>query len=284
MASHICRVSAVASLASLACSARSRAARPVVHQTRAPFATRASASPEPAPDSETMSNDFGTFNKAASSSAAERNKVPIAEAFAPRLRACAPTGGVVVELACGTGQHCAHLSGELPDFSFLPTDLDDSAFDAVRHHANAPNVRAPLVIDACDEAWSERVKRALPETFGVSEGTAFAGNATDAGVAAVLVVNMTHIAPWRATLGALAGAAAVVRSGGLLFVYGPFKRDGAHTSEGNATFDASLRDRNAEWGYRDIEAVIAEAERAGFGGAEIVSMPANNFAIAATRR
>ena len=275
MASHICRVSAVASLASLACSARSRAARPVVHRARAPFATRASASPEPAPDSETMSNDFGTFNKAASSSAAERNKVPIAEAFAPRLRACAPTGGVVVELACGTGQHCAHLSRELPDFVFVPTDLDDTAFDAVRHHVGtSPNVRAPIVVDACDAQWSERVK-------GVIETDTFDG---DKSVAAVLVVNMTHIAPWSATLGALAGAANVARRGGLLFVYGPFKRDGAHTSEGNAVFDESLRRQNDEWGYRDIEAVIAEAEKVGFERAEIVPMPANNFALAMTRR
>ena len=274
MASHICRVSAVASLASLACSARSRAARPVVHQTRAPFATRASASPEPAPDSETMSNDFGTFNKAASSSAAERNKVPIAEAFAPRLRACAPTGGVVVELACGTGQHCAHLSRELPDFVFVPTDLDDTAFDAVRHHVGtSPNVRAPIVVDACDAQWSERVKRVI-------ETDTFDG---DKSVAAVLVVNMTHIAPWSATLGALAGAANVARRGGLLFVYGPFKRDGKHTSEGNAVFDESLRRQNDEWGYRDIEAVIAEAEKVGFERAEIVQMPANNFALAMTR-
>ena len=221
-----------------------------------------------------MSNDFGTFNKAASSSAAERNKVPIAEAFAPRLRACAPTGGVVVELACGTGQHCAHLSRELPDFSFMPTDLDDTAFDAVRHHADAPNVRAPIVVDACDAQWSERVRRAL-------ETDTFDG---DKSVAAVLVVNMTHFAPWRATLGALAGAAAVARRGALLFVYGPFKRDGAHTSEGNTTFDESLRRQNDEWGYRDIEAVIAEAEKVGFENAEIVPMPANNFALAMTRR
>ena len=275
MASHICRVSAVASLASLACSARSRAARPVVHRARAPFATRASASPEPAPDSETMSNDFGTFNKAASSSAAERNKVPIAEAFAPRLRACAPTGGVVVELACGTGQHCAHLSRELPDFVFVPTDLDDTAFDAVRHHVGtSPNVRAPIVVDACDAQWSERVKRVI-------ETDTFDG---DKSVAAVLVVNMTHIAPWSATLGALAGAALIARRGGLLFVYGPFKRDGEHTSEGNAVFDESLRRQNDEWGYRDIEAVIAEAEKVGFERAEIVQMPANNFALAMTRR
>ena len=273
MASLLCRVSAAASLARV-CSARSRAARPGVLRARAPFATRASASPEPAPDADTMSNDFGTFNKAASSSAAERNKVPIAEAFAPRLRACAPTGGVVVELACGTGQHCAHLSRELPDFVFVPTDLDDTAFDAVRHHVGtSPNVRAPIVVDACDAQWSERVKRVI-------ETDTFDG---DKSVAAVLVVNMTHIAPWSATLGALAGAALIARRGGLLFVYGPFKRDGKHTSEGNAVFDESLRRQNDEWGYRDIEAVIAEAEKVGFERAEIVPMPANNFALAMTR-
>jgi SAM-dependent methyltransferase len=223
-----------------------------------------------------MSNDFGTFNKAASSSAAERNKVPIAEAFAPRLRACAPTGGVVVELACGTGQHCAHLSRELPDFVFVPTDLDDTAFDAVRHHVGtSPNVRAPIVVDACDAQWSERVKGVIESDKSVDG---------DKSVAAVLVVNMTHIAPWSATLGALAGAANVARRGGLLFVYGPFKRDGEHTSEGNAVFDESLRRQNDEWGYRDIEAVIAEAEKVGFERAEIVQMPANNFALAMTRR
>ena len=83
--------------------------------------------------------------------------------------------------------------------------------------------------------------------------------------------------------GALAGAANVARHGGLLFVYGPFKRDGEHTSEGNAVFDESLRRQNDEWGYRDIEAMIAEAEKVGFERAEIVPMPANNFALAMTR-
>ena len=270
MTSHICRVSAVASLASLACSARSRAARPVVHQTRAPFATRASASPEPAPDSETMSNDFGTFNKAASSSAAERNKVPIAEAFAPRLRACAPTGGVVVELACGTGQHCAHLSGELPDFAFLPTDLDDSAFDAVAHHVGGlPNVRPPLVLDASDRNWP---------ALRVAEA-AGAG-----GVAAVLIINLTHISPWVATLGAVRGAAEALRPGGKLIIYGPFKIDGRHTSEGNATFDESLRGQNPDWGYRDVEAVVAIGEDCGLRKLDVVEMPANNLTLVLCKR
>jgi hypothetical protein len=52
---------------------------------------------------------------------------------------------------------------------------------------------------------------------------------------------MTHISPYAATQGLMKGAGAVLSPGGLLFVYGPFKRGGEFTSEGNATFDASLR-------------------------------------------
>lgn len=35
-------------------------------------------------------------------------------------------------------------------------------------------------------------------------------------------------------------------------VYGPFSKDGKFTSESNAEFDASLRARNTEWGYRYV--------------------------------
>ena len=40
-----------------------------------------------------------------------------------------------------------------------------------------------------------------------------------------------------------------------------------------------LRARNPEWGVRDLEAVVAAAERAGFALAEVVEMPANNLSV-----
>ena len=40
-------------------------------------------------------------------------------------------------------------------------------------------------------------------------------------------------------------------AGGRLFLYGPFRRDGAHNAPSNAAFDESLRSRNPEWGVRD---------------------------------
>ena len=215
-----------------------------------------------------MSNDFGTFNKAARSNAAERNKVPISEVFVPLLKDSKP--GIIVELACGTGQHAAHLASELPNFTFQPTDLDDSSFDAVLYHTkDCANVKAPMVVDATDSNWSDNVLKTVELYTEVS----------DKEIASVLIINMTHISPFAATLGALRGSSDLLRKDGLLFIYGPFKRDGKHTSEGNATFDESLQKQKAQWGYRDIESVIENGKSFGFGNAEITEMPANNFVL-----
>jgi SAM-dependent methyltransferase len=217
---------------------------------------------------EGVPNDFCSFNKAASSVAAERNKAPIASVIVPILEDASP--GIVLELACGTGQHAAHFAPLLPELVFQPTDLDDSAFDAIAHHVGGlPNVRPPLVLDASDRNWP---------ALRVAEA-AGAG-----GVAAVLIINLTHISPWVATLGAVRGAAEALRPGGKLIIYGPFKIDGRHTSEGNATFDESLRGQNPDWGYRDVEAVVAIGEDCGLRKLDVVEMPANNLTLVLCKR
>jgi len=66
---------------------------------------------------------------------------------------------------------------------------------------------------------------------------------------------------------------------GLVFLYGPFKRDGQHTAPSNAAFDSSLREGNPEWGVRDIEAVQELAAKAGLSLLEIAEMPANNLTV-----
>ena len=41
---------------------------------------------------------------------------------------------------------------------------------------------------------------------------------------------------------------------GRLVVYGPFKKDGAFTTESNESFDTSLRQRDASWGCVPVPA------------------------------
>ena len=62
--------------------------------------------------------------------------------------------------------------------------------------------------------------------------------------------------------------------------YGPFTIEGGkHTSESNREFDVSLRQRNSDWGYRDVENIKAVAIAHGLTLEEQGDMPANNFML-----
>ena len=96
---------------------------------------------------------------------------------------------------------------------------------------------------------------------------------------AVLCINMLHVAPWSATLALLEGAKALLPMRRVLYLYGPYRRFGRHTSVSNERFDSDLRAQNPEWGLRDLEAVSEAAASVGFALVEIVDMPTNNFSL-----
>lgn len=192
-----------------------------------------------------------------SSPAARRNRDPILAV----LRRVLPAEGAVLEVASGSGEHAVWLAAHLPGLVFQPSDPEPASRASISAwiaHEALPNVRAPLALDATDEDW------ALPAEIA-------------ARLVAVLCINMAHVAPWQATLGLLRGAGRVLRSGGVLYLYGPYKREGRHTAPSNAAFDASLRARDPGSGVRDLEDVVAAAGRAGLTLATVEEMPANNL-------
>lgn len=185
--------------------------------------------------------------------AAERNKDPILDV----LQRVLPPHGLVLEIASGTGQHVTHFAKALPSLTWQPSDPDEDAHASIAAwsaHEKLANVRPPMRFDVADLPWP--VERAD----------------------AVICINMIHIAPWQATLDLMEGAGTVVASGGVLFLYGPYRRFG-HMVASNADFDAQLRARNPEWGIRDMETVLDVAREHGFGSEEVVAMPANNFSV-----
>jgi hypothetical protein len=62
-----------------------------------------------------------------------------------------------------------------------------------------------------------------------------------------------------------------------LFLYGPYRRAGYPTAPSNEAFDAALKARDPNWGLRDLEEVVAAADR--FVLDRVVDMPANNLSV-----
>jgi len=181
-------------------------------------------------------------------------------------RYLAGKSGDVVEAGSGTGQHVVDFATHFPGIVWWPSDLNEAhlkSIDAWRAHAGLSNIRPPLRIDLSDPAWCP------PMHDGSGPGP----------LLAVFCANVIHIAPWRVAEGLFAGAARYLRPDGRLFLYGPFKRDGKHTALSNAVFDTSLRDRDAEWGVRDIADLERLAESVGLGLVETAEMPANNLIL-----
>lgn len=188
------------------------------------------------------------------SAPAQRNTGPILSV----LREVLPAQGTVLEIASGTGQHVVAFAEALPRLHWQPSDVDATLRRSVELRlaaAGLGNIGRPLEVDVMQQPWAIE------------------------SAAAVVCINMIHIAPWQATEGLFAGAARVLPPGGVLVTYGPYMRGGAHTAPSNEAFDATLRRQNPEWGLRDIDTIAEVARAHGFAMDEPIAMPANNFTL-----
>jgi len=187
----------------------------------------------------------------------ERNFEPIREAFSSILR----KGDVVLEIGSGTGQHITHLAAKFPDQHWIGSDYQDRHLASIRAwiaHLALPNLGQPLTLDATGP-WSEKPELATPDRPSV-----------------IFCANVIHIAPWQVAEGIIGEAVRILKSGGRLIFYGPFRESGRDTGAGNAAFDRALRAENPAWGVRDLGDLTALAAAAGFGPPEIRPMPSNN--------
>ena len=179
--------------------------------------------------------------------------------------------GDAVEAGSGTGQHVVDFARLTPDITWWPSDLNEQHLKSIaawRAHAGLQNIRPPLRIDLSDPLWCPELRDAVGS----------------ANLLAVFCANVIHIAPWCVAEGLFAGAGHYLRADGRLFLYGPFKRGGKHTAISNAVFDSSLRERDPEWGVRDVEALEQLAANAGLVLIEVAEMPANNSTLVFERR
>lgn len=185
--------------------------------------------------------------------ATERNRDVIADILNDAL----PTSGLVLEVASGTGEHAFHFAQKFQQLKWQPSDPDPAALASIGAwiaDSTTANILLPLQIDA-STTWSV--------------------NHADA----IICINMVHISPWAATLGLLKNAARILPVDGLLYLYGPYRRYDVPTAPSNDEFDQSLKDRNADWGLRNVEDVAKEASDVGMHLEQLIEMPANNLSL-----
>ena len=192
-----------------------------------------------------------------SAPSAVRNREPILAVLRERL---APSG-LLLEIASGTGEHAVHMAAALPGWQWQPSEADPTmvpSIDAWRLESGLVNVHPARVVDVSAPGWT---------------------HAFTHGFDALFCANMIHIAPWSAAQGLFAGAAQLLRAGGCMFTYGPYRFSGEFTAPSNQAFDQSLRQRNPAWGVRDIDDLTALAGSHGLTLSERVAMPANNHVL-----
>lgn len=194
------------------------------------------------------------------SPATARNRGPILEV----LRRILPTSGRVLEIAAGTGDHAVHFAASLPGLDWQPTEADPRMLpeiEARRMASGLANLREARLLAIETPDWAARVGIAPPP------------------LAAIVAINMVHIAPWTATEHLFSGAQDALAAKGVLFLYGPYRRGGSHTAPSNAQFDAMLRHHDPARGVRDLEEVIRLGDESGLILEEIVEMPSNNLSL-----
>ena len=187
------------------------------------------------------------------SEACERNKGPILEKLEVHFR----DRNKILEIGSGTGQHAVYFAKNLSHLTWYTSDLKENLPDLNERISSEgePNVELPLELDVTVHPWPL--------------------NAADG----VFTANTLHIMPWAFVPDFFTGTGKVLKDGGVLCIYGPFKYKGKFTSDSNKDFDGLLKSKNTESGIRDFEEVNKLALDQGFRLVSDYSMPANNQLI-----
>ncbi|MEX2123089.1 MAG: DUF938 domain-containing protein [Woeseia sp.] len=185
------------------------------------------------------------------SPASERNKGPILEVLRKEF------GSVrhVLEIGSGTGQHAVFFGAELPHLTWQTSDLPENHATILQalQRGGPRNVKPPLELD---------VERA--------EGLAMESDA-------VFSANTAHIMSIHAVERMFELVGRVLPDGGVFCLYGPFNFSGQFSSDSNARFDASLRQRNSSMGIRDLDDLDRFARSSGMSRVRLYAMPAMNY-------
>jgi len=193
--------------------------------------------------------------------ASDRNKQAIGDALAETFANVTD----VLEIGSGSGQHAVYLCKR---FSHLQWQVSDQPqyLEGLRanvEQSGCKNIRLPLELDVSSYDINGRD----------SNGGADADNAE---YSFAYSANTAHIMSLEEVAATFSVISHCLKSDGCYGLYGPFKENGLHNSDGNAEFDLMLQAEDSKKGIRDIAELEVMAEAHGMVLQNQIAMPSNN--------
>ena len=189
-----------------------------------------------------------------------RNREPILKVLSDFL----PETGVVLEVASGSGEHAVQFQKQFPNILWQSSDRNINHLKSITAWIEFENLKEkmpePFNLNVENKPWQLPKKIVTP-------------------FSAIVCINLLHVSPWRCTKILFQESRRHLYENSPIIIYGPFKRNGDHTSNSNKDFDKILRRENMEWGIRNLEDVKEQALYNGFNEVAIIEMPANNLSI-----
>lgn len=189
------------------------------------------------------------------SAAADRNK----EAIGDALQTVLNRSNTVLEIGSGSGQHAVYLCQRFSHLQWQVTEQSQylDGLQSAVSVASLDNILSPfeLAVGVVNDSSSKKL---------------------EANYSIVYSANTAHIMGFDQVPALFTVASQCLDNDGCFALYGPFKENGQHNSDGNRDFDASLRSQDSRMGIRDIEDLVEFASASGLVLADQFSMPANN--------
>ena len=182
------------------------------------------------------------------------------DAITTILKKFLPKSGLILEFGSGSGEHVIHFARKFPNLTWQPSDLNPRNIESIY-------------------AWADKVKEACPNICEPLLLDAAKSTSVIQSADAIICINVIHISPWNTTIGLMRNARRLLSGGGLLCLYGPYMLNNKHTAPTNESFDRHLRSQNEDWGIRNFEHVVRQAETNDLEFVDKISMPANNLSI-----
>ena len=100
----------------------------------------------------------------------------------------------------------------------------------------------------------------------------------------VIISNLLHLISADEARNIISQSALALNPGGVFLVYGPFLRGADFASDADRSFNDSLRNQDAEIGYKSFQSIQSAQIDTGLTLLDLTEMPSNNLLLAAQKR